>query len=1830
MSAAKKARTSARGWGTRASNNLDKMLKVPTGQEVDLVKLQDAVNEFDMRLTALDAAQEQFEVEIEEEKELLLDIEKAADYREHLRKPRVAAAVLLAADVKENLLMSIKADSASSQAASAKLPKLVLPHFSGDVLKWTEFWEQFEAMVHNSDMPDVSKFTYLLSLVRGEAKATIQGLSLNAANYKSACELLKTRFGREEKIRFSHIQELLSISVSKNAKVGALWEMYNKLQSHIRCLASLKVQGTQYGVVLVPLVLSRLPCELRLEWARLGEGKEADLEHLLTFFKKEIERRERSQTFNGESSEAKILTHTDTKLPTAAALHTSTSGQQCALCESKGHHVDTCFKITKVPVGERREILSQKPLCFKCLQGRSHRHKFKTCNKRCKKCNGLHHLVLCESVPGSGASGGQGPRYSNTQYSPHSNTNTQYSGNSPHLQTGRQTGNFQHSQQAGHQFTASQEQHNRTQFTGVAHSDLTHPQTGHVLLQAARVRVRGEAGTAEAVVIFDTGSDRSYISERMVNLISPDFVCNQQVSYAAFGNSRPGESQLRNLYQVSMLGENQVESIVLTEIPVVCAPMYRPAVPPEVLEALGADIQLVDVQNGHFSVDILIGLDSYWRLMTPDMRSLSGDLMAQKTIFGWILSGALSSPAPGGVGPSNVFLCHQLLCINEVSDSTVSRQWELESIGVSCDLEAAIPDPVLAQFHESVDMSEGRYVVSLPWKSEMKEKLMSNQGSAVKRLDNLARKLSQDPQLEDRYNAALKEMEQAGIIHEVPVEELSVATSFYMPHRPVVRESSVSTKVRPIFDCSAKGPNGVSLNDCLETGPCMLASLVEILMRFRRWVVAVIADIQKAFLMIKVDVTDRDVHRFLWHSEGRVRVMRFDRVPFGNTSSPFLLMATVRYHLSKYPTESNVVKELEENMYMDDWLSGADDDSEACEMFQDADSIMSEAQMTLAKLGSSSEVVSEMLQKHFEDKHLGSDSIKVLGLKWLPQSDCFVFGGVDVPPDLLITKRVVLSFVSRLFDPLGFLNPFMIAAKILFQNLWKLGLQWDVPIPEELQQMFLSWIADLQLVKSWKIPRRYFQVPWKEATTATQFQLHAFGDASERAYGACVYLRVSKPDGSYSSSLVISKVKVAPLKTLTLPRLELMGSLLCARLLVFVRKALKLPDDVEYLCWTDSTVALAWIQGDSHQWKQFVGNRVAEIQSLTASDQWRHCPGTENPADLVTRGVSAEKLIHSRVWLHGPLFLETMLPDDSTVESSLESLASPEVHLEVKIEAKTLLSSSAAPVKVLDVERWSSFSRALRVVAWVLRFHSNLKEVIVNRLSGDLSFAELSKAKVVLLRSVQEQEYFAERQSLRESSSVSRHSTIFKLSPFVDQDGLLRVQGRLQLAGLSEAEKHPIIVPKGHISLLLARHVHVSQKHGGVNQMLVALRSQFWVVGARNTCKKVKRQCMSCQRQDAGPGGQCQAPLPVLRVTPAPAFSVTGVDHCGPLYCCDFPGRKFYVLLFTCAVVRAVHLELVEALSCEHTLYAVRRFIARRGMPSVIMSDNAKGFQAAGRQMVRSFGPEGPDWKFIVPRAPWWGGFWERMVKSVKSALRKSLGRKSLTRVELETSLHEVEACINSRPLTYPDAEADSSGPLTPSHFLLGRPSVLAPASSPGESELSQPDLRVRLEVRLQHIEHFWSIWKDQYIKNLPPCTGAPVTSGLSVGSLVLIHDENSYRLQWPLGVVLKLFPGRDGLVRSAEVKTAKNVLIRPIQRLYQLEANDELSGASLSPDNDTARASITHHTDTVTPAVTVDTNTQPSRPQVRSQPDTGTERADGSTRSRYGRLYRKTNILNL
>ena len=309
-------------------------------------------------------------------------------------------------------------------------------------------------------------------------------------------------------------------------------------------------------------------------------------------------------------------------------------------------------------------------------------------------------------------------------------------------------------------------------------------------------------------------------------------------------------------------------------------------------------------------------------------------------------------------------------------------------------------------------------------------------------------------------------MEDENIIEEVPNNELNSGNIiFYLPHRPVIRENSLSTKVRPVFDASARGRNGVSLNDCVATGPNLIPDLIGVLIKFRRWPVAIVSDIKKAFLQISVNPVDRDVHRFLWMLDGAIRVMRFTRVIFGNRASPFILNAVIKHHLKKYDyLNSRVIIELLENLYVDDWLTGADDTIEASTMMTEASKIMAECGMIMTKW--STNCINVLDKVIFVlDKCSNPDfdyERRVLGLQWDPVSDCFKFINSMSISGIVLNKRVVLSLIARLFDPLGFVAPFIMQLKIIFQNIWKMGIDWNSVLPIEICTDVRKWITDLE------------------------------------------------------------------------------------------------------------------------------------------------------------------------------------------------------------------------------------------------------------------------------------------------------------------------------------------------------------------------------------------------------------------------------------------------------------------------------------------------------------------------------------------------------------------------------------------------------------------------------------------------------------------------------------------------------------------------------------------------------------------------------------------------
>ncbi|UYV84532.1 hypothetical protein LAZ67_X002484 [Cordylochernes scorpioides] len=655
--------------------------------------------------------------------------------------------------------------------------------------------------------------------------------------------------------------------------------------------------------------------------------------------------------------------------------------------------------------------------------------------------------------------------------------------------------------------------------------------------------------------------------------------------------------------------------------------------------------------------------------------------------------------------------------------------------------------------------------------------------------------------------------------------------------------------------------------------------------------------------------------------------------------------------------------------------------------------------------------------------------------------------------------------------------------------------------------------------------------------------LHIFCDASQFAYATCIFLRIEKED-RVDIQLIQARTRVAPLKKLTIPRLELLACLIGARLAANVIQDLEF-EEIPRFYWTDSTNALCWIQREDN-WAAFVMNRVKEIHNLSSPESWRHIPGRLNPANLPSRGCSAESLKETR-WWEGPAWLKV------SQEEWPKSTIIPDLEIVYSERRKTILNTLCTTRENENLfGRYSHFLRIVRITAWIYRFFNNAKIDRRKIISEDLSTEEITKSEIILIRLIQ-----------RESFSGHEDKKLQGFKLLVDSSGILRIKTKICKREDFANFRMPILLPSDHFLVsLLIRWNHETHGHAGLQTLLGILRENYWILRSRKTVKKIINQCIRCKRFTVTPATVESTSLPEDRVRDAAVFEIVGVDLTGHLILKN--KKKAWIVIFTCAVYRGVHLELVTSLSMEAFLQALRRFIARRGRPLIVYSDNGTNFKGMANALKKiDFSRLKCDptlknitWKFIPPGAPWWGGWWERLIGMMKQLLFRILGQTSLGYEELSTVMCDVESLMNTRPLTYLTEESEDLAPLTPSLFLHEVREVGVPdldlIDNQTLSRKYQYIKRVREDLRERfRIEYFGFLRQEtRRLKTTIP---------FKVVDMVLIGQESLKRLHWPLARIIQLYPGKDGLVRVAKVKTSSGDKIRPIQKLYNLEITPEI-----------------------------------------------------------------------
>ncbi|XP_055366070.1 uncharacterized protein LOC129604298 [Betta splendens] len=1154
---------------------------------------------------------------------------------------------------------------------------------------------------------------------------------------------------------------------------------------------------------------------------------------------------------------------------------------------------------------------------------------------------------------------------------------------------------------------------------------------------------------------------------------------------------------------------------------------------------------------------------------------------AQRTVLGWSIIG-LTNPHLDRKGHQS--LVHRI----SVKEVPLPSATDVLKVLESDFSERSYEDKYVSQddvrfvqllSNSILQREDGHYEMPLPFKGSSPPSLPNNKRLALVRLQHLKKKLQANKQYYDHYTSFMEETISKGDAELAPsISEGE--TLWYIPHHGVYHPRKPD-KVRVVFDCSAKF-RGISLNDSLLTGPDLINSLVGVLCRFRKETVAVVCDIERMFHQFYVAPEHRNYLRLLWWEDGQLqsepKEYRMAVHLFGAASSPgcanFGLKYLARQHKDNFPSASAFI---EKNFYVDDGLVSVQSIEEAKNLIIEAQKLCKGAGLRLHKFNSNQRDVLSCVSPSerattTEPLSINPDMTqneRVLGIQWSIEDDTFGFN-IDVkhyPP----TRRTILSVVASLFDPLGFLAPFILGGKCILQELCRRGNGWDDPLPQNLLPRWEEWKCGLQRLKEVTIPRCYHP---QDFDNIIRVELHHFSDASNVGYGACSYLRYKNNNNQVHCNLVMAKARVAPTKVHSIPRLELSAAVTSAKLSIVLKTELEMKIDREFF-WTDSQVVLAYINNEARRFHVFVANRVQVIRANTDPSQWHYVDTTQNPADHTSRGLHA-KDISSTNWLSGPRFLweEEVLPAPNPPTELL--VGDPEVK---SVQAFATQVSEQRDV-LNRLSRFSTWTRLIKVVARIKRLGCKLEHQ-----SELVTVEERKEAAKVVIKLVQQDTFSQELRLLRKGNSLPRSSPLVRLDPILD-DGLIRVGGRLKASSLDLELKHPVVLPKdSHVTRLILSHYHNQICHQGRNQTLMEIRANgFWVIGGSKSIAKYIHKCVQCRKLRRSTEEQRMSELPKERVEVSAPFTYCGMDCFGPFIIKK--GRKEckrYGLILTCLSSRAVHIEMLEDMTTDALINALRCFISLRGAVSQLHCDQGTNFVGAKNEFKEALqqcdfktleaflADKQCEFVFNAPSASHAGGIWERQIRTIRSVLNLTAARCSgrLDDASLRTLFYEAMAIVNSRPLVVNGIDDPSSPePLTPNHLILMKSKVALPPPGKFVKEDMYAAKRWR---RVQYLtEQFWSRWKKEYLLNVSTRQKWHVPRrNLKVDDIVIIKEDTLPRNQWQLGRVVETTESADGLVRRVKVRVGDrrptkkydhslkpSVIERPIQKLVLLMEN--------------------------------------------------------------------------
>ena len=1231
----------------------------------------------------------------------------------------------------------------------------------------------------------------------------------------------------------------------------------------------------------------------------------------------------------------------------------------CIYCKGD-HALESCRELSTLPFYNRIDILQSKGCCFGCLRY-GHYRRFCRNKATCVQCNGCHPSIL--HVDGSIP-----PRLKeDTKISPHSDVVEKPT-------------------------SARDQEPNQSVISACTNtscdedsSNETHSNECTMAIIPVKVRLSGSTRVLKTYAFLDPGSNVSFCSENLRRSLGA------QGRRLKLNMETMGMAQTIYTYELHGLALMDLQENNCIYLPAVYSKQNIPVSNSHIptMKDLQRWPHLKDIYLPEITSDIglLIGNN------IPDVCAPlkvrvgpRGTPYATKSVLGWIPWNVFreSSGSFSAVNRADVIAIEQVHDLREINDHYIkSVNYDFPEKTIDDQKEHSIEDKLfLKRLSESQKFKDGHYEFCLPFRHTTPS-LPDNKILAVQRLKGLKKKLILNDQFFDDYKQFMKTLLEKGFSEKVPEDELNRddGKTWYLPHHGVYHPNK-PRKIRVVFDCSARY-HEVSLNDQLLTGPDLTNNLVAVLIKFRQEPIAVMGDIEKMFYQVKVAKDDRDCLRYLWWPDGNLNadptIYRMTVHIFGASSSPSCSNFALHQTFQDNECETFIRQAASSNFYVDDFLCSTATEIEAIQLVKGITSLCQKGGFHVTKWMSNRRSVLATIPEHdratsianLDFEHFPKE--RVLGVSWNIETDNIVFDITD--KSYGFTRRNILSVIGSVYDPLGIVSPLVLPARLILQDLCRKEIGWDEDLSENDIHKWKQWLSDLPKYKSISVPRCIKPDHFHDIS---RIELHRFADACESGYGTVSYIRFISTGDQIHCELLFAKSKVAPLKKITVTRMELASATIAVKINKMMSKELQFPSS-EIFFWTDSMTVIRYIRNISTRYKTFVANRLAIIHEGSDVSQWHFVDGSCDLADLASRGFRPDETNKLNQWLHGPEFLwnpRSEWPSDREMSEDNMNISDD---TEVKKCTNTVLIKTSTLLDEM-ISQYSSFMKLRRVVGWILMFIKSTQAMVHKRKLGEIPLprtrSETTKAHhsqhryqrdntiqsklhdiflpveilqavdYLLIRHVQQQSFPKELEALSEQSNngdkLKKSSPLYKLDPFL-KEGIIRVGGRLRSSNLHYDAQHQIVLPADSLlTMLILREIHKSVGHQGKNAMLAELHQMYWIPRASSLIKRITSKCVLCRRYQARCEEQKMADLPQDRVISGKQpFTSVGMDYFGPIEVKR--GRttlKRYGVIFTCSSSRAVHLEVACSLDTDSCINAIRRFIARRGPVKIIRSDN--------------------------------------------------------------------------------------------------------------------------------------------------------------------------------------------------------------------------------------------------------------------------------------------------